>query len=51
MRNKKVKNNDLEIKNMLAELKSFLERNVIRKKKTKNKVKNEEVEVQYWSKI
>lgn len=47
MRNKKVKNNDLEIKNMLAELKSFLERNVIRKKKTKNKVKNEEVEVQY----
>ena len=47
MRNKKVKNNDLEIKNMLAELKSFLERNVIRKKKTKNTVKNEEVEVQY----
>ena len=47
MRNRKVKNNDLEIKNMLAELKSFLERNVIRKKKTKNKVKNEEVEVQY----
>ena len=47
MGNKKVKNNDLEIKNMLAELKSFLERNVIRKKKTKNKVKNEEVEVQY----
>lgn len=49
MENKKVKNNDLEIKNMLAELKSFLERNIVRKKKRqiKNKVKNKEVEVQY----
>ena len=32
MENKKVKNNYLEIKNMLAELKSFLERNIVRKK-------------------
>ena len=33
MENKKVKNNDLEIKNMVAKLKSFLERNIVRKKK------------------